>query len=241
LETATVLLVLAVAFGAFAQGATGIGFTLVAAPACALALDASDVIGTVARLAVVVDVALVAGGVRHVDVRVAARYLWFALPAVPIAVVVASVVAAEVLVVAAATTTLACVLLMTRARAVAPAAPRMAGPSQQAVAGFASGFMGVTTGMSGPPVALESIYARRPVLRNRATLALFFLVIDTAAVLTHPDAIRGSAMIPLVAALLVGLLVGRRITTLVSEHAIRQSVAAVVAMSAVAAVVRQLS
>lgn len=241
MEVAVVGLVLAVAFGAFAQGATGIGFTLVAAPACALALDASDVIGTVARLAIVVDVVLVARDVRHVDVRVAATYVWFALPAVPVAVVVASVVAAEVLVVAAAATTFACAIVMTRASAAPALAPRMVVPTHQAVAGFASGFMGVTTGMSGPPVALESINAKRPAVRNRATLALFFLVVDVAAALTHPEAIGRTAMVPLIAALLIGLVVGRRITTLVSEHAIRQSVVAVVAVSALAAVVRQVS
>ena len=54
------LLVAAVMVGAGAQRATGIGFNVVVGPACALALAPSDVVGTVVRLALVADLAVLA-------------------------------------------------------------------------------------------------------------------------------------------------------------------------------------
>ena len=62
---------LAVATGALAQATTGIGFTLVVVPAAALLLDAGDVLGTVARLGLLVDLVVLWQGRRSFDARLA--------------------------------------------------------------------------------------------------------------------------------------------------------------------------
>lgn len=237
-----IALLLAVTGGAFAQGVTGIGFTLVAAPACALALDSAHVVGTVARLAITVDVALAARDIRQIEFRIVGNYLWSAPLALPLAIVVSAVLPAPVLVTGTALGTLFCVALLMWPR---PSSPRSsssrAATLRQAVAGFASGFMGVTTGLSGPPVALEAIRTRRPVVRSRATLALFFAVIDVTAAFVHPLAVGLGALLPLVGALLVGLGVGRHLADIVSERSLRFGLAAIVAVTALGAIARQLS
>ena len=53
-----ILLAAAAALGAAAQRATGIGFSLVVAPACAIALAPDASIGTLVRLALVADIAV---------------------------------------------------------------------------------------------------------------------------------------------------------------------------------------
>lgn len=237
-----IALLLAVAGGAFAQGATGIGFALVAAPACALALDSAQVMGTVARLAITVDVVLAIRDLRQIDFRVIGNYLWSAPLALPLAIVVSAVLPAPVLITGTALGTLFFVALVMRPRP-SSTRPSSAGTAttRQVVAGFASGFMGVTTGLSGPPVALEVIRTRRPVVRSRATLALFFAVIDITAAFAHPRAVALGTLLPMVGALIVGLGAGRRLADIVNERLLRLGLAAIVAITALGAIARQLS
>ena len=233
------VLVAAFAVGGFAQGATGIGFALVSAPVCAVVLDPDEVVGTVVRLALVMDVTLAVRAWRAIDVRVASTYLAAALVATPFAVVAAAVAPAGLLVVGLAVLTLvgaAALLVATPLRAGAVAAPSL-GP--QVVAGFASGFMGVTTGMPGPPVALES--ARRHVspARTRATLAVFFACVDLVASIANPHSLRAGPMVVLGVAGVLGLLVAGPVARHIDPVRARRLVAAVVIASALVALVRQ--
>ena len=224
------LLMLAVATGAVAQATTGIGFTLLVVPACALLLDAGDVLGTVARLGLLVDLAVVYQGRHALDLRLAGRYLVPAALAVPVALVASALVPERGLVVAAATVTLAGGILLLR--------PDAIGRGRPVAAGFASGFLGVTVGMSGPPVALDTARQGLSADATRASLAAFFAVVDLTAALVHPTAAGAGITALLAAAAVVGLLAGHHLARRVAGDEVRRGIAVLVVAGALAALAR---
>ncbi|MCU1485760.1 MAG: hypothetical protein JWN67_2506 [Actinomycetia bacterium] len=224
------LLVLAVATGALAQATTGIGFTLLVVPACALFLDAGDVLGTVARLGLLVDLAVVWHGRRALDLGMAGRYLLPAGAAVPVALVASALVPERGLVVVAATVTLAGGLLLLR--------PDAVGRGRPVAAGFASGFLGVTIGMPGPPVALDTARQGLSPEATRASLAAFFAVVDVTAAVVHPAAAGIGVTALLLAGATVGLLAGHHVAHRVPGHEVRRGIAVLVVAGALAALAR---
>jgi uncharacterized membrane protein YfcA len=235
------LLVAAVGLAAATQGATGVGFTLVAAPCCALLLQGPDVIGTVARLALVVDVVLVVRHRRELDVHTARTYLWAAAAAVPIAVVAGIVLSSQLLVLGAATVTLAgagALMILTRRPEGAGVPATVGGPAPRVAAGFAAGFLGVTTGLSGPPVALDAARQRMPAARTRGTLALFFAAVDFLAIVVHRSAVAWQPTALLLVPLALGLLAGQRAVGAVSEGKLRVAMLTLVCAAALGAIAR---
>ena len=236
------LLVLAGAFamGGFAQGSTGIGFALVSAPVCAVILQPEDVVGTVVRLALVMDLVLALRERRSADLRVVRTYVVAALVATPFAVAVASVAPARALVVGLSLLTLAGALALLRAAPLGAGAAPAPTIRPQVLAGFAAGFMGVTTGMPGPPVALES--ARRHVspARTRATLAVFFACVDLVASVANPRSLQLGPMVLLAMASAGGLVAAGRVAADVDPVRARRLVAALVIASASIALLRQV-
>lgn len=236
-----VLLLLAVVLGAFAQGATGIGFGLLCAPVAALVLDPADVVGTVARVALVVDVALVLGGRASVDGRVLRNYALPAIAAVPLAVATLAVVPDTAVVVAVSVLTLAGATALLGARAVPDAVVLAAPAGPQLAAGFLAGFMGVTSGMPGPPVALEAARRHAPPAQARATLAVLFLCIDGIAAVANPTSVSGTALALLAAASLVGLLAAARWARAVDVVLLRRALVVLIVVSSLAAIARALA
>jgi uncharacterized membrane protein YfcA len=224
------LLVLAVATGALAQATTGIGFTLLVVPAAALFLDAGDVVGTVARLGLVVDLAVVWQGRRGLDLRLAGRYLGPAAAAVPVALLASAVVPERGLVLAAAGATLVGGVLLLR--------PEVVGAGRPVGAGFASGFLGVTIGMPGPPVALDTARQGLSPEATRASLAAFFVAVDLAAAAVHPAAAGAATTAVLVLAAAVGLVGGHHLARRVDGGEVRRGIAALVVAGALAALAR---
>lgn len=235
---AAVAIAIAVVAGAVAQGTTGVGFTLVVAPVCAIVLAPSLVIGTIARVALVVDVALVVQGRRLVDLRLVGKYLGPALAAVPFAVVAASVIPAPALVAGVGLATLAggIAIFAAATPSVGPGVPDQA--ALPIVAGFAAGFMGVTTGMSGPPVAIESARRHVPAGQSRATLAVLFTVVDFAAVVANREAVGFGFTAVLVGAAAAGLVAARHLARRMSGRGTRRALATVVVAGALVALAR---
>ena len=234
--TSLVVLGLAVMVGAGSQRATGIGFGLVVAPACALVLSGGDVVGTVVRLSLLADVLVFLGDRAHIDWRQLVRYAWPAALALPFAWLTTRAVSPPILIGSATLATLAVATVVARPsrwRTRTERADRVGG----SIAGFASGFMGVTTGLSGPPLALHASSGTRSMAANRSTMALFFLVVDFVAILVHPHAVGTPVLGLLVVTLAIGILGGRALVGRVSEHSLRRAVLAIVAISAVAALV----
>lgn len=226
-----IVLLLAVAVGSLAQATTGIGFTLVVVPACALLLDPSDVLGTVARLGLLVDLAVLYQGRRSLDLRHVGGYALPAALAVPAALAASAAVPERGLVGVAAAATMAGGVLLLRQ-------PAVAGAGRPVAAGFASGFLGVTVGMPGPPVAIDS--ARRGLTpeATRASLAAFFAVLDLAAAVAHPSAVGGGLTALLAAAAAAGLVAGHRVARRADAADLRNALAVLVVAGAAAALAR---
>jgi uncharacterized protein len=237
---ALLLLLAAVALGAFAQGATGIGFGLLVAPVSALVLDPGEVVGTVARIGLVIDLVLVVRGRAIIDRRVLANYVACAVLAVPFGIAAVAVLPDTAVIVGVSLLTLAGAATLLVARPVPDRAVVAGRPAAQRVAGFAAGFMGVTSGMPGPPVAIEAARRHAPPAQARATLAALFVVVDSAAVAANPHAvpIATTALLAVVAA--VGLLLAKRLAGGLDPAVVRRGLLALVVASALGALVRVL-
>jgi uncharacterized membrane protein YfcA len=166
------------------------------------------------------------------------RLLVPSVAVIPLAVLVSRTVPGDALLAVAATVTLGCVAVM-----VLPAVVKVAGSTTGtdhgwAWAGLASGAMGVTAGLAGPPIAMQTLRTGRPVAHSRSTLAAFFLVIDAAAVLARgvprPDALA----LWLLAGGAVGYLGGLGIGRVVPDRSVRIGVLVLAAGAAGAALVR---
>lgn len=224
-----------VAVAALVQGSTGVGFALVAAPAASLLLGPAAGIVIVLQLAFVIDVAVWWTQRHHVDLRTVRTYAIAAASAVPAAVAALAFVPAKVLVLTAAAVALVGAGLFASDAAGFGISLRPSRGSQVA-AGFAAGFFGLTTGMSGPPVAIESASRHRSAVAMRATLAAFFAIVDGVAVVVR----GGSVQWPYTAGLAVVVVVCAAAASAVAHRVpsahLRWGVVAVVTVSALVAV-----
>lgn len=196
----TVALV-AVAAGALAQSATGMGFSLVAAPALVVLLGPRDGVGTVLVLAVLASVVPLTRDWRHGRPRDVARILVPTLLATPLVALALRGVDTRWLALAAGVGVLAGVALL--ASGVRSAWLRR--PTGAAAAGLGSAVLNVVGGVGGPPVGLWAANAGWSPRATRATLQSFFLVQNLVTIvvlgLVLPDWRQ-------VAALVVGGVVG---------------------------------
>ncbi len=231
---AVAALIVAVLIGASAQRATGIGFNLVVAPVAALALPTHDVVGTVVRLALVVDILVIVADRKAINWHQVWHYGWPAAVAVPFAWLVGRAVDPALLI---AVTTLATLL----AAAILARPSRWTRPGERAerisgnVAGFFSGFLGVSTGLAGPPLALHTSISSQPLASNRSTMAMFFAIVEFTAVLIHRQATGPALTAVLVGFVLLGMLTGGLLIGRVREHRLRRAVLVLVTLSALAA------
>jgi uncharacterized protein len=244
------LLAAAVAVGAAAQRCTGIGFSLVVAPVCAVALLPDAGLGTLVRLSLMADVAVLVSERASVEWRAVRHLLGPAALAVPVALVVGAVVPGPTMTTVAGLATLGAAGVMVAGSfrptptATATAVPASGcapvGASARA-AGFAAGFMGVTTGMPGPPLALHACRAPGPLATDRASMVVLFLVVDLVATLTHPRSLPTAQLGVLAVAVLAGLAGGTWLTGRVDERRLRTALVVVVTAGACAGLVHVLS
>jgi uncharacterized membrane protein YfcA len=264
-ELVVVVMVAAVLVGGFAQSVTGFGFALVVAPACALALPGALVVGTVARLAVAVDALVLTSSHGDVDRGGLARLVAPGLCAVPVGFFLTRVVPVGALVAAGAVATLLVAAAVTFRTAASswhrltrsstgvagpPAARaaaarhtcggRSAGTGSAVSVGFLAGVLGLTSGLSGPPVALHAMLGGRPLAASRGTMAAFFLVVDVAAVLVHPEAASVAEMLALSAAGLAGIVIGARARARLDDAVVHLAVVGLVMVCAMGAMIHCL-
>lgn len=186
LLTAAVVAVAAV--GGFAQGASGLGFSLIAAPSLALAVGSRTGVTLVNLLATLVALAVLAGSARRLDLA-RARILipaglagvipgtiaFYALPASWLQVAVGALTGLGLVAVSAAR--------RLRAR------PR---PATTAAAGLASGFSSAVTGAGGPPLALYAVATGWPQPQFAATAQVAYALQGAVAL-----AVKGFPPVPL--------------------------------------------
>nr|WSW69163.1 TSUP family transporter [Streptomyces sp. NBC_00995] len=193
--------VAAVALGALAQAATGMGFSLVAAPALIAALGPQRGVSTVLVLAVLASLLPLSRDRRHTRPRDAGRLLVPTLLSTPVAAWLLHTLDTRWLAVVAGCGVLAGVGLL--ASGVRSSFLRR--PQGAWAAGIASAALNVIGGVGGPPIGLYAANTDWSARETRATLHAFFLVqnVATAAVL-------GIALPtwPAVAALIAGAAAG---------------------------------
>lgn len=228
------LILLATTMGALVQGSIGFGAALVAVPAIALAAPEA-LPATVIIWVVPLAVAMVIRERRGVDwsgVRwiVLGRLPGTAIGAWVVAVVASktlSVLAGGVVLLAVVTSLLSAAVPLTRATKTA--------------AGFASGLMGTSTSIGGPPLAL--LYQHEDGAVVRSTLAASFTVgtLLSLASLSVAGAIESWQVLLALAlqpGLMVGLALSRPVSRYLDDRWLRPTVLGFAAVAATLAIAR---
>jgi uncharacterized protein len=155
------------AVGAAVQGAVGLGFGLLASPLLAT-IDTDFIPGGVLVAVLPLSTWVALHSVRDVDRRSASLAIAGRVPGVAAGAAVAAAVSGRALAIGLAVAVLVAVAMSLWLPAVRPTSGLTVG------AGAVSGFMGTTTGVGGPPMAL--LYQRGAAHVVRATLSAYFAI-----------------------------------------------------------------
>lgn len=234
----TYLVVAAVALGAVAQAASGIGFALVCGPVLIASLGQDDGVRLVVLLSGLLNVAILARehrGIRYAD---GALLLVPAVVATPLLVpLIRRVDDASAAVLAGALTVIAAVALLAGARAGA-----LHGRAGAALAGIVSAAMNVIAGIGGPAVALYAANARWSAAATRATLQGYFLVLNAVTLIAFGlPSVSVRLLAALLAAIVAGYPVGLVATRRMGELPARRTTLLLAAAGGFAAAVRGLT
>lgn len=230
------LAALAVAFGAIAQGITGLGFSLVSAPILIAVLGPREGVRTALVLSTVLNVALLVKTHRHVLVREGAMLLVPAVATTPLLAWASRRIDGRWLTIAAGALTVAsAAALFAGVRW-----ERAKGAGAAIVSGTVSAAMNVVGSIGGPALAIYSVNAGWPPMRARPTLQVVFLATNLVAVasLGLPEDLAGRRGAALGVALVSGLATGVVLAKRVPEGAARNATLAVAACGGTVALLR---
>ncbi|WP_119727581.1 sulfite exporter TauE/SafE family protein [Thermomonospora amylolytica] len=227
---------LAALLGAIVQSSVGLGVGLVAAPVVTL-LYPSLMPGAILVAAVVLPLATLSRELRHADLRGLGWAFGGRIAGTPLGVWVVAAVPLRMLGVLVGAMVLAALGVTLWSRRV----PR--NPATLTAAGLVAGATGTASAIGGPPIAL--LYQRESGPRVRATLAVFFTVgallslVTLAAVgrLPGEQVTAGLALTPFV---LAGFVLAGPLRRFLDGGHMRVAVTAVVGLSAVVLIVRNL-
>jgi uncharacterized membrane protein YfcA len=166
------LVAVALAAGAFAQSLTGLGFSLIAAPATLAVFGPHDGVAIIVVLAAVASLLPLSHQWRHVGVRDAVGLLIPTLIATPVVVAALAGVDTSVVAVGAGIAVLIGVLFLARG----VVWPGLRGVRGGVATGVASAVLNVVGGVGGPPVGMYATNAGWMPEYSRATLQFFFLI-----------------------------------------------------------------
>jgi len=240
LEVPTGLLMIAmvaVVFGAMVQSTLGIGLGMLAGPLLTLA-DRAFVPGAILIVILPMTFAIAARERSGIDYRGVGLALIGRLPGVILGAWAIAIASERFLVVLVGSTVLASVALsLTRIRFTTA-------PGTLFTAGLVSGFMGTSTGVGGPPMAMTYQHANPAVMRS--TVSAFFLIGALMSIggLAVSGAI-GTRQIQLGALLLPGVALGFGLAQLFAKklraEAIRPAVLSVCALSSIALLIEEFT
>jgi uncharacterized membrane protein YfcA len=183
MEPTTLLTIALVAVfaGAVAQAVTGMGFSLVAAPALIALLGPREGVATVVLLAALSSLVPLARGYRDVRVKDTAALLLPTLAATPLVAALLAKADTSLVAVLAGLAVIGGVVAL----AVGVRSRRLQGRRAAVGTGVASAALNVVGGVGGPPIGLFVSNSGWPVSQARSSLQAFFLVqnIATAAIL----------------------------------------------------------
>lgn len=224
---------LAVGAGAAVQRVTGLGFSLVCAPALIAAEGALPGVRLVNVLALVVNVVLLARLWEDVRWRDGLRVL---VPAAVVALpvgLVARRLDPSLLTVLAGVTSLVAVATVASGRRF------RLGP---AAAGVLAGAGNVVAGVGGPAVAAYALGAGWPPRQARASLQAIFAALNLVSIAAlGPPSVTAVRTAALVAALAGGLVVGDVLGRFASEEWVRRGMIVVAVVGSLAAIARGLA
>jgi hypothetical protein len=224
------------AVGAAVQGAIGLGFGLLSAPFLAL-IDTDFIPGAVLVAVLPLSTSVAVHSYADVDRRSAALAILGRIPGVAAGAAVAAAVSSRALSIGLGTAVLIAVAMSVWL----PAVPTTTGLTVGA--GAVSGFMGTTTGVGGPPMAL--LYQRVSPRVVRATLSAYFAIgtvlsivaLTVAGDLTSRQWRLGLLLVP---GVVVGLVASPWVRRHVDGPRFRPILLAICAASAVLLLIEQL-
>ena len=202
----------AILLAGFMRSFTGFGFALIAVPALALILPPQMIVPVVLALEVITGAQLYRGAAPFADKEVLKRFSWPAVITLPLGVWLLRELSDDDMRLVLIGVMISTVVLfalgsfLTRGgRAPSPIAAYGAGGLSGALCG--------ATGIPGPPVIAYTMSSNWEPVRQRATMILYFIVIDVATLVamfftglaTVETLIKAAALLP---ALLAGNFVG---------------------------------
>jgi uncharacterized membrane protein YfcA len=228
--TATVVCVAVVFIGAAVQGSIGIGLGLISAPVLAI-VDPAFIPATITIAVLPLTVLIAWADREHVRRGDAGLAVLGRLPGVVVGALIVAAISETVLSVLVGLSVLIAVAASLTTRKIPLNTGTLLG------AGAASGFMGTTTGVGGPPMALT--YQHSDPATMRATISAFFFVgalMSTAALWVAGEVGERQLELSLllVPAVVAGGLTARALKDHLQPHLVRPLVLTVCAASAVA-------
>jgi uncharacterized membrane protein YfcA len=222
---------IAVAVGAVAQAVTGLGFSLVCAPALIASLGRLEGVRLNLLLSSALNLALLLAERRDTNWSYAGILLLPAVIATPLFAFAFDRIDKQALAVAAGVVT----ILMAIALALGGRMHRARGRLGAAVAGVVSAATNILAGIGGPPIAMYAVNAEWPAVTVRPTLQAYFLGLNAIglAVLGLPH-LELAPWIGLLIGWIGGLAVARR----VPEGAARPLILLLAAVGGLAAILR---
>ena len=223
--------------GATTNRLTGLGFSLVCSPVLLLVLGPRDGVRLLNMISVAVALTNVTTGWRHVRWRECLVLVAAGAACTPLAAYAAHRVDDRVLLVGAGLVTIASAVLLRSGRTVV-----FAGGTRGAVgAGAVSATMNVVAGLSGPSVAMYGLNAGWSADEFRPTLQVYFLVLNSVAVVSLGPVRPGPALaVAAGIAVVAGFALGARLSRRVPAARFRSLVLVVVAAGGATALVRGL-
>jgi hypothetical protein len=225
-----VIAALSIAVGAFAQSVTGLGFSLIAAPAVLALLGPRDGVAVIVVLSAFASLLPLLPERRHVRLRDAGALLLPTLLATPVVAMALAGVDTSVVAVGAGLSVIAGVVLLARGASWA----WFRGLPGAVAAGVSSAVLNVVGGVGGPPVGMYAANAGWGPAQTRATLQFFFLVQNVVTALII--GVVGPSWW-MFAALLAGTVLGVAISGHIPQRAARISVLLVAALGGASLVV----
>jgi uncharacterized membrane protein YfcA len=246
-----VLAAVAALLGASVQSATGFGFALVLSPALFAVLDPYEAVGALLVLGFALNLLVLYDGRRPVPVRwgALAPLLIAALPGLAAGVALLEVLPKAVLQVAVGAAVLAAGGWQLRRRVAGRQSPVARSEPRRrvgALVGLTSGALTTSISVSGPPIVLWLESQGLGPAELRATLAAAFLVLNAVgagALLAAGgvgQAVPLDVLLPLLALIVVGHLVGARAFRRLDQRRFYLAVLALVAISGAASLVAGL-
>jgi uncharacterized membrane protein YfcA len=231
--------------GASVQSATGFGFALILGPALFAVLDAEQAVSSLLLLGVVLNVLVLADGRRaRVPWRALVPALAAAVPGLAAGVWVLTALPKPALQAMLGVAVIAAAIVQLRGQ---PATRREPSLGEACAVGLATGALTTSTSVSGPPLVLwlESQGLRPPEFRT--TLSVCFLALNLAGgvaliVAGGTDALAGGGvLLPLLALVVVGHLVGAQMFRRIDPEHFRLVVLGLVFAAGLASLVAGLA